>query len=707
MMLLTLADAAAQTSAGNSDEEALLYLYGNEEMISIATGTAQPVARAPAVATVITSSDIETMGATDLDEVLESVPGLHVSRNPAGYNPIYVIRGIYSDYNPQVLMLINGVPINTLFTGNRHQVWAGMPVDVISRIEIIRGPGSAIYGADAFAGVINIITKGFGDIDGGIIGARTGSFNSTSVWGGNEAELGAYKVAVTAEYGSTDGQHRKIYSDAQTHLDAQFKTTASRAPDAVNLGRKALDIRLDVLRGRWRARAGLQQRDDVQTGAGVAQALDPRGEFASRRINADLTYHNATIAPDWDFTAQLSALDTSQEVDSNVFLYPPGAVVPIGPDGNINPVTGTSTTFTQGVIGNPEVFERQYRFDVSSFYTGIERHEARIGAGIYYGEIYKVKEAKNYGPGVLAGGGTVGGEPTDVSDTQYAFLPEDGRTNYYTFLQDVWNFANDWELTSGLRYDHYSDFGDTVNPRLALVWSTRHDLTTKLLYGRAFRAPSFAETRNRNNPVALGNPALDPETIQTIELAFDYRPSAGLRLGLNVFHYNWDDIILFVPDPGGTTRTAQNAGRQAGEGLELEAEWQAARNLRLIGNYAFQRAEEKPSGADPGNAPAHEVYARAEWQFAANWLFSPQLTWVGQRARPPGDTRPPLHGYTLADLTLRRKNIEPGLDAALSIRNLFDADAREPSPSGDPVAAIPNDLPLAGRSAYAELRYRF
>ena len=139
-----------------SEEEELELVYGDEEFISIATGRTQPIARAPSVASVITSDDIKAIGATDLDQVLETVPGLHVSNAGAGLNPIYIIRGIQSQFNPQVLMLINGIPITNSYVGNRSQVWGGMPINNIARIEVVRGPGSALYGADAFAGVINI-----------------------------------------------------------------------------------------------------------------------------------------------------------------------------------------------------------------------------------------------------------------------------------------------------------------------------------------------------------------------------------------------------------------------------------------------------------------------------------------------------------------------------------------------------------------------
>jgi len=141
-----------------------LAIYGDEDFISIATGISQPIAKAPAVASVITALDIKRLGATDIDQVLETVPGLHIARSTI-YNPLYNFRGIHSDFNPQVLMLINGVPLSNLFHGDRNLVWGGMPVESISRIEVIRGPGSALYGADAFAGVINIVTKGYGELE--------------------------------------------------------------------------------------------------------------------------------------------------------------------------------------------------------------------------------------------------------------------------------------------------------------------------------------------------------------------------------------------------------------------------------------------------------------------------------------------------------------------------------------------------------------
>ena len=99
-----------------------------------------------------------------------------------------------------------------------------------------------------------------------------------------------------------------------------------------------------------------------------------------------------------------------------------------------------------------------------------------------------------------------------------------------------------------------------------------------------------------------------------------------------------------------------------------------------------------------------EIYGRLDWSFAKDWSLNPQITWVGERQRVFGDTRPPLKDYTLVDVTLRRSQLKNHLEYAVSIRNLFDADAREPSLSP---GLIPNDLPLSGRNYFAELSYDF
>lgn len=682
-----------------SVEDELLDMYGDVDMISIATGNLQSIAKAPAVASVIYAKDIEAMGATDLDQVLETIPGLHVRRSSLAYNPIYIFRGIDSDYNPQVLMLINGIPISNLFHGDRSLVWGGMPVRAIERVEVIRGPGSALYGADAFAGVINIVTLSGEDITQNQIGASTGSYNTKDAWLKLGSEWQGFDMGLVVEYHQTDGQDEIISSDLQTGLDFFTGTQASHAPGPLSLSRKNLDIRLDIVNGHWRLRTGLQQRKDVGNGAGIAEALDPENRWSSERFNVDLTYHNSQFTQYWDMQAQISYFDTSIEGENNMRIFPAGADLGI---------IGFGGVYPDGLIGNPDSFERHYRGNLSANYSGFEYHQIRTGIGYVLNDLYKVRERKNFGPDPLTGELLPpGADLVDVSDTPFVFLREGDRENSYLFIQDVWNFTNDWELTAGLRYDNYSDFGSTANPRFALVWSTTRKLTSKLLYGKAFRAPSFAETNAINNPVVLGNPDLDPEKLSSYELAFDYRLNEQVNLNLNLFHYDWQDVIKFTTDPGSNSKSAKNVGRQSGKGVEFEASWRVSNSLQFNINYAWQDSQDKLRDHEASLAPKHQFYLSSDWELNDNLKLNGQLNWVMDRARQAEDLRPDIKGYAMVDVALHYKPDQGNWGIDLMIRNLTDTDAREPSVWSSPSAALPNDLPLAGRNAYAQLYVKF
>jgi outer membrane receptor for ferrienterochelin and colicins len=681
---LTITLAIAAHAAPQTEEEELALAYGDKSFVSIATGTRQPIMRAPSVATVVTAEDIAAIGAADLDEVLETVPGLHVVRSPQGYNPIYTIRGISTQYNPQVLMLVNGIPITGVVFGDRSIIWGGMPVENIARIEVIRGPGSALYGADAFSGVINIITKTAADINSTELGLRAGSFNNRDGWVQHGGTWGKFDVAAYLRAGHTDGQQQIIAADALSG------TPFSLAPGPVNVGRDAIDGRFDLSRDKWRLRVGYQQRDHGGTGAGIALALDPKGNNFGERISTDLTYQDTNFAPDLDVTAQASYLHITEK--SDLMLFPPGTNFGLG-------------AFPDGVIGNPYKWERHLRFNLSAAYTGLQSHKLRFGVGTQNDDLYRTQETRNYTLVQVPGIGFFPaplGSVMDVTDTAPFLRPHNRRVNY-VYAQDEWAFIKDWYLTAGLRRDHYSDFGNTTNPRIALVWETAYNLTSKLLYGRAFRPPSFAELYNINNPVALGNPNLKPETNESVELAFAWQAASALQANLNLFRYQMKDILRFVQDPNTGISTAQNSGRQHGQGFEVELVWDAKYNLRLSGNYAQQHSIDEASNQDAGNAPRHHVYARADWRFMPRWTLDTQLNYIADRKREPSDTRPPIADYHTVDLTLRNQKRNSDWDFAVKVLNLFNADAREPSPSP---GLIPYDLPLARREWRVELSHK-
>ncbi len=683
--------ASASVSANQSDDpfwDISLEELGQIRVVSIASGSATPLDKAAAITSVISAEDIAAMGATNLDQVLETVPGLHVNHSDQLFTPRYVFRGITSNFNPQALLLINGVPVTTMMFGNRGNTWGGMPVKAIQRIEVIRGPGSALYGADAYAGVINITTKSAQDINGVITGARAGSFDTQGAWVEAATDWNNTGISLVLEQQSTDGWRRSVDRDAQTNFDEDFGTSASLAPSPVNTAVDQFDARLEINGDRWDFRAGLQDRRNMGTGPGLAQALDPEGQYQSQRINMDYSYRWLEVVDGLDIESRISYFNFTQEPENDIVLFPPGAF---------------NGAFPEGFLGSPGYKERQARVDLSSIYSNVEDHRILSGIGAFWADLYDVSETKNFNTDF-----SPKGEVVDVSDDpDQVWMPEEDRKNYYAFVQDEWQFAQNWQLVSGLRYDYYADFGETVNPRAALVWATTDNLTTKLLYGRAFRAPSLNEQYAANNPVLVGNDDLDPETIDTLELALAYQATSRLYYGINVFYYEIDDLINAEPIAGPVATQYQNSGKRKGHGGELEMTYQLLDNLNLAANYAYQTAEDQDTNRSVGQAPNHQAYARTEWRVVPTWTLTTQVNYVGEQKRSAADSREPVDDYTTVDFTARTRGLWRGFDLAVAVRNAFNADVRDPSPYSDPRPEIPGDFPMPGRFAYIEAQYQF
>jgi outer membrane receptor for ferrienterochelin and colicins len=675
--------------------------YRTDRLLVTATGSQLPIHKAPAVASIITAEDIEKMGATTLDEILETVPGIHTGPSAdSGYRTNYHIRGIYTGLNQQVLLLINGISINTIFDGSRQTAFR-MPTADISRVEIVRGPGSAVHGADAFAGTINVITKDAHEVQNVQSGFRAGSFETYDAWLQGGGIWRGWELAASLEYGQSEGDRdRIIQADQQTALDNLFGTDASLAPGVMDTHYKYLEANLALRKGDWSFRQRYWSNlNEWPYWTGVTNTLSTGNELEAESYLADLRYDSPKIAPDWELSAGLNYL--YQKSDFKLVLFPPGTTVPVGSDGNL--FTGSNfVTFPDGVIGAPERSEQTLAGDAAAIYTGMRDHRLRLGAGAKHMEL-EARHYSNFGPGVIDGTQTVvDGTLSDLTGTSYAYVPDKSRQLWFASAQDEWSFARHWDLTAGIRYDHYSDFGGTLNPRLAIVWETRYDLTTKLLYGCAFRPPSFQELYTQNNPANKGNPNLDPETIQTLELAFDYQPVSSFRAIFNLFAYEANDLIEQVPDAVGGGKTTQNARDQKGYGFEFEIDWEITGNFLLKANCALQDSKDKETDAPVADTPRLQFYINPHWAFLPDWSLDGQIKWIGDCKRAQGDTRDDIDDSTLVGLTLRRKNLWKHWDLAAAVRNLLDQDVHEPTGT-----AIPDDYPMPGRSLYAELRLHY
>ena len=675
--MASLAYANSLTSSDELFELSLDQLMQLE--VKIATGTQKTLSKAPASVTVITQDDIQKTGATNIAEILESVPGVHVRFNRASYSPFIHIRGTNTN---QVLLMVNGISMRSLTSAwPQDFFWKGMPVSAVERVEVIRGPGSALYGANASAGVVNIITKSAGSIQQNEVGARVGSFDTRSIWGQQGTNVAGMDIGMSFDISQTDGHSPYIVADR------------AGTAGTVSLGYKNLDLRSYMTRDDWRIQADYTKNSDVEVGFDGSGYFDPLTKGSVERVHVGGFYNNPNIAPNWGVDAELRYQDLSSSSGDGYRQEPPCQEPPCQEP----PTGGADVT---GKIDQQLSSERHINIEVSGLFTGFQDHEMRIGGGHKWLNLYEVQNLVNYdASGTVIGDGT---SLTNISGTSRAFALESTRKLKYLFLQDIWTLSDSVELTAGARFDDYSDFGNTLNPRLALVWNTTDKLTTKLMYGEAYRAPSFVEIKNTTTSV------LAPETSKTVELGFTYPVSDQLLFAMNLFKYEMEGIIKW------SSGQYQNGSEFGVNGIELEAQWQPRDDLRIFGNFTVRNPDDNTERND--YEPYKDAYLRLDWRFKPAWSWNIQTNWIAERNRSTSNdntddkiggttydnlVRPDLDDNFLMNSTVRY-HYSNQWEFAASVRNLLDDDAFESTGR-----TIPFDLPLPKRNLFIEARYKF
>ena len=614
--------------------------------VEIATGTKKTLSKAPAAVTLITANDLKKTGATNVIEALEGVPGVHVRYNRSFYTPFIHIRGTSTN---QVMLMVNGQSLRSVISPWPQDVfWKGMSVNAVERVEIIRGPGSALYGSQASAGVVNIITKTANDIEESEAGLRVGSFDTQSVFGQYGTTLNEMRAGATYDISRTEGHNPYIVSDK------------SGSSDDIGLGYKNVDLRTYLAQDSWRIQADFIHNFDTESGLdGGTGFFDPITSAETRRINLGWDYSNRNLISDWKLDAKMHY--------QNIY-------------------SSSGDGYYYGDTKQERSNEHHLTTEVSGLYSGVADHEITLGLGHKWLKLDDVTSILN---GV------------ENTGTAAAFAEVATRNENFLYLQDVWKFSDDLEFTAGGRYDSDSDFDSVFNPRAAVVWKSSEKLTSKLLYGEAFRAPSFVELQKKRYAV------LNPESSKTIELAFNYVVNRELSLSMNLFEFDSKNVIKF----SGSTGTYYNGGNYGVNGVELEAQWVPRNDLRISGNVTARRPDENSERND--YEPYKDGYLRVDWEFKPAWNLDVQANWTADRRRSSSNStsvttgaynglaRPDLDNNFVVDTTVRYEHSNQW-EFAASVKNLLNDDAREST--GKTVLL---DLPLPERNVFVEMRYKF
>ncbi len=611
----------------------------------------QKTVEAPSSVTIVTAEEIETYGYRTLADLLRGVRGVFVT-DDRNYEHV-AVRGFYppGDYNGRVLLLVDGHRLNenvygSALIGNDFP----LDVDLIDRVEIIRGPGSSLYGSSAFFGVIEVRTKRGADLEGWEFSGEAGSFETYRARTSYGRTLeGGVDLLVSASVFDSAGP-RLFYEEFASDPSGGF-TSGTDYEGAYSLFSQ-------IASGPWRLQGVYGSRDKgIPTGSFGTVFDDPDNSTRDASGYLDLSYSRAEESR-WSF---LGRVFYDSYYYRGAYIYDDTA--------NGGPPDLENKDRAWGRWWGTELQGSWLSLPGQHLTGGVEyRHEPR-------------QDQRNY-------------------DVTAVYLDAENEGDILgLYVQDECIIRDGLTFDVGVRYDHYDTFGGTANPRLALIWNPDPSSAWKLLYGQAFRAPNAYELYYEDGFTAKSNPDLDPEEIRTYE-AIHERYSDGWRLAASIYHYEIDDLVVQVTDPLDGLLVFENGEQVSADGLEFEVERRFESGARVQASHAWQRAEGESSGGRLVNSPDHLFKLLVETPLWEERLRTGlEIQAMSERGTLAGDVAP---GFMLANLTLRAPELVKGLDLSFSLHNLFDAEYGDPGGLEHPQDVIAQD----GRTALFHLTWR-
>ena len=663
--------------------EAIWFGFGEE--VTIATRHETQIRKAPSIVTVITDEEIKNLGYRTFAEILRTVPGFEILKKADFGEVVPAVRGLAGA--DKVRVMLNGHLVNNPLGGGAFSNFDDFPVESIKRIEIIRGPGSAMYGENAFTAVINIITKDAKDIDGVKVSSGYGSFDTYEeniVFG---KTYGNVNVSGMVHYRQSGGFDGIVESDSQTRIDNSLGfPAASRAPGRVEDWRQEYDLNLkavykDVYFEGWYSN---RNRGPF---IGPQYALNDESDVESNYVFGEVGYKKT-----FEERLTLKPRVYYDQFDNNTYIESFSEGVTLNTDGD-----GNYDTYPDGFIGNGKVIQKIIGTEIPFDYELFDGNVITLGLEYRLINQTNIGFSSNFHPATY----DVLDSVQDFSDT-YPFLKEATRRIWSVYLQDTWDITDTINLTLGARHDHYNDFGGATSPRAGLTWAFMKDASLKLLYGEAFRAPSFLEMFTTNQPAIQGNEDLDPETIRTYELGLSYKFNKHVSSSVNYFFNDVKDlIVLRTLESAQNTSRYENFGDARIQGVEMETKVDITKGNYVFMNYTFQ----SPEDDDGDDLP---FVAKHKGNFGVNihywkYLNTNLSAFVsGPRSREEDDTRDDLPAYTLLNLSVIGREFFKTVEIYGTVYNLLDKDYSDPGPT-----SIPEDLPRPGRTFFIGLSYQF
>jgi len=628
--------AVSEGPVGSAQMNDEVLLFQDIPSVYSASKYEQKVTEAPSSISIVTADEIRKYHYRTLADILRSLRGFYTS-----YDRNYAYLGVRGfarpgDYNTRILLLVDGHRMNeNIYDSIYIDTAFLLDVDTIDRVEVIRGPGSSIYGSNALFAVINVITKRGRDLKGLEVSGEAGSLRTYKkrLSYGNRFENGMEMLLSATAYESAgnDRLYFREFDDPATHNGIAVNSDHDQMQNFFG----KLSFQDFTLQG-----ARVEREKKIPTAPWGIVFNDPRTEATDQRQYVDLKYEHRFE----------NELDAMARIFYDAYSYSGDYVYDIAdyaadPSSDPNIMIFKDRSPGQWFGGE---FQLTRRF--------LEKHRAILGAEIRENTR---QDQQNY-------------------DATTTYL-DDRRdsTNWAVYLQDEFQIFNDLIFYGGVRYDHYDTFGTTTNPRLALIYNPYQKTTFKLLYGEAFRAPNAYELYYYDGSGnTKSNPNLDPETIKTYELVYEQYIGDHLRGTASGFFYNIKDLITQTTDPADGLIMYDNVSEAKAEGaeLELEGKWESGVEGRI--SYTYQETEDIRTGRVLSNAPKHLAKLNLILPVIPEKLFAGlEEQYKSERETVTGNE---AAGYFVTNLNLFYQNLTPGLGLSATLYNLFDKTYGDP-----------------------------
>lgn len=597
----------------------------------------QKVNEAPSAVNIVTSSEIKKYGYRTLADVLQSQSGFFIT-----YDRVYKYAGVRGfsrpgDLNTRILLLVDGHRIND---GIFDQALIGtefpVDIDLIDRIEIIRGPSSSLYGSNAFFGVVNVITKRGRDLKGVEVSGEAASYDTYKgrLSYGNRFNNGL-EVILSGTGSFSDGQD--LYFQEFDSPETNFgRANGVDGDDFFNFFSN-VSYKDFTLQSVFHSR-----KKGIPTAPAGRIFNDPTSEADDIRAYLNLKYDHI-FDNQWGLMARLYydyyEYEGTYPLSEDVFSSQEISRDPHPEGSHPRRLLVKDLAQAQWVGGEAQVNKRFF-----------DNHKLIVGAEF----------RSNF---VMDQFGQIEDPP------ERFFQSEKDSLSWALYVQDEFHILDNLILNAGLRFDYYDLFGGTTSPRVALIYTPFPASTFKLLYGRAFRAPNAYELYYTIN--SPGN--LDPEKIDTYELVWEQSIRERFRLRTSLFHYNIHDLITLEED-----LVYRNVDKANASGFEVELEGKLFKGLEGYVSYTFQNAEDGRTDKRLTNSPQHMAKLGLIAPLYRDYLFgSINLRYVDSRLTLKGNE---TDGYLVTDVTLFSQNLfNRRLEFSASVYNLFDTGYGHPA----------------------------